>query len=54
MTFEEENIIDEVIKEVFEKYNYVPETLASFNEYEKLLRTFKNWENILINKESAY
>lgn len=46
MTIEEEQLIEEVIKEVFEKYNYVPETLASFNEYEQLLRTFKHWHEI--------
>lgn len=43
MTVEEEYIIDKVIQEVFERYNYIPETLASFNEYERLLRLFKRW-----------
>lgn len=51
MTAEEEYIIDKVIQEVFERYNYIPETLASFNEYEKLLRLFKRW-NEYNNKES--
>lgn len=50
MTIEEEHIIDEVIQEVFERYNYIPETLASFNNTEKLLRVFKSWEDS-INKE---
>ena len=51
MTAEEEYIIDKVIQEVFERYNYIPETLASFNEYERLLRLFKRW-NEYNNKES--
>ena len=50
MTPEEEMIVDKVIKEVIERYNYIPETLASFNEYERLLRLFKHWEDS-INKE---
>lgn len=50
MTAEEEYIIDKVIQEVFERYNYIPETLASFNEYERLLRLFKRW-NEYNNKE---
>lgn len=50
MTPEEEMIVDKVIKEVIERYNYIPETLASFNNTEKLLRVFKSWEDS-INKE---
>ena len=47
MNLKEEQIIQETIKEVFDKYNFVPETLADFNEIEQLLRLFKKWNEYI-------
>lgn len=40
---EEQKIIEETIKEVMARYNYVPITLASFDIYYETIRLFKHW-----------